>query len=883
MYSAHRDYIVLSLIKKGVNQLNNRISNKYTEKHSNYKSSCEIQQHNILSGIMPKNHTKGVVSMNKRNIVLSILLSVVIVSNSLAPVSASENQALNVEIPSINSNVEDEVSSNFISGQLTEKSSDTPENIVKRYYNKNSISFENSNFIISSLYAKAEQSASEAQQPAADKQFRITKQFKNSMGRTVVQTIQTYNDVPVYGTDQNYHVNSNGVIECISGSNVENIESKVVSSSSLASEEDVLKAVENHIGFKPEYLEAPKYELVLYPVNNTYVYSYKVSIKFNKPCFGDFVYYVDSNNLSILEIYSNIASAEEPAVGSGIGQFGTEKKDLKMVKDENNTYYLKNTVENSVTVTGAGIIFSEGDNFFDSGTPENYQQDAVDAHYNISNVLKFFKETFNRNGNDDKGSTYQVYIDGSDKSFNAYGSQNFMRVCVGHGKGVRSTACALDATAHEFAHGMLFSEGLSLPWYVKATDECVALHEGISDVFGTICEYYVSSEGPFDWTMAEDTGDVIRDCSNPVIDDYNDYLNSNRDPHDSAGVISKAAYLMAEGGTHNGKSVNAIGYDKMANIFYKTVNDGYLVSEMKFRQFAEAAVQAASLAYGISSAEIQTVKDAFAAVGIFRDLLQSLTINMRSGLRIQLGWDTNGISADTFGIYRKIAKSADASEKLIETTDSKVSVDTLIGSCEFYLAKVDSQGNRISDFSNAVNVESYYGSPQNFKWSNRSGLQVEFTWTGMSDAKYAIYRKATDSADVPKKVIETANNVISLYTLLGSYDFYVARIDSAGSIISYLSQPITVRSYYLPPQKFTITDKNSSSVQLSWIGNPDSSFAIYRKATESTDAPEKLATVDTPKATVDTLKGSNDFYVAQVDSSGYRISCYSTALTVESN
>jgi len=153
----------------------------------------------------------------------------------------------------------------------------------------------------------------------------------------------------------------------------------------------------------------------------------------------------------------------------------------------------------------------------------------------------------------------------------------------------------------------------------------------------------------------------------------------------------------------------------------------------------------------------------------------------------------------------------------------------------------------------------------------------------MSDAKYAIYRKATDSADVPKKVIETANNVISLYTLLGSYDFYVARIDSAGSIISYLSQPITVRSYYLPPQKFTITDKNSSSVQLSWIGNPDSSFAIYRKATESTDAPEKLATVDTPKATVDTLKGSNDFYVAQVDSSGYRISCYSTALTVESN
>lgn len=814
--------------------------------------------------------------MKKRYIVLSILLSAVIVFRSSAPVFASENQESNTELIFADSNIENAVSSNFISGRLTEKSADSPENIVRRYYNNSSVSSAKNDALVSSLLVKNEQTVSDAQ-------FRITGQFRNSMGRTVVQTIQTYNGVPVYGTDQNYHVNCDGVLECVSGSKADDLENRIVRSSDRASEEDALKAAENHLGFTPEYIETPKYELVLYPVNDTYVYSYKVSIIFNKPSFGNFVYYIDANSLSVLEIYSNTACAEESAVGSGIGQFGTEKQNLKMVRDEQNTYHLKNTEENLITVTGAGITFSEADSFFDSGTPENYQKDAVDAHYNMSNVLEFFRNHFNRNGNDDKGTAYKTFLDATDSSFNAFGSANFMRFCVGHGNGVRSPACALDVSAHEFTHGILFSEGLALPWYVKATEECVALHEGLSDVFAAICEYYLPSEGPFDWTMAEDTGAVLRDCAFPVIDDYTDYLNSDKEPHNGGGVITKAAYLMAVGGSQNGTSVNAIGYDKMADIFYNTINDGYLVSEMTFRQFAEAAVQAASLSFGISSPEVQTVKDAFAAVCIFKSLLKSFTISMRSGLRIQFSWDTNGISADTFGIYRKISESKDAPVKLIETTEAKAAVDTVIGSCDFYLAKVDSQGTRISDFSNVIQVDSCYSSPQNFTWVNKSGLQVQFSWTGTSGTKYAIYRKASDSEDVPQKVAETEDCVISLYTLLGSYDFYVAQLDSEGNRTSYLSRPITVGSYYMPPQNFTITKKSGLLVQFTWKNASDSRNAVYRKATGSAAPLEKICETNSPSALVDTLPGSYDFYVAQIDSQGYRISGYSTALAVESH
>jgi Zn-dependent metalloprotease len=808
-------------------------------------------------------------------IVLSILLTVAIVTSSSPPVFALEAPDSGSAATPIDSDIKDSSPSNFISGQLTEKSDDSPEDIVKRYYSKEQVPYETNNYLTSNMLRTAEQ-------PSSDNQFKITGQFKNSMGRTVVQTIQTYNGIPVYGTDQNYHVNNDGIIECISGSKVNDLEARITASSNRASEEDALKAVENHLGFKPEYTESPKYELVFYPVNDTYVYSYKISIKFTNPSFGNFVYYVDASSLSILEIFSNAACAEEPVDGLGIGQFCTEKS-LKMVKNDQSIYYLKDMAENVTTVTGAGIAFSENDSCFDSGTPENYQKDAVDAHYNMSNVIRFFKEHFNRDGNDGKGSAYEALIDSSDSSFNAFGSENFIRFCVGHGNGVRSPACALDVSAHEFTHGMLFSEGLSLPWYVKNTEECVALHEGLSDVFATICEYYIPSDGPFDWTIAEDTGTVLRDCANPVISDYNSYLNSSKEPHSGGGVITKAAYLMAVGGSQNGTTVNAIGYDKMADIFYNTINDGYLVSEMTFRQFAEAAVQTASLAYGTGSSEVQTVKDAFVAVCIFKDLLKSFAISMRSGLRVQLSWDTNGSSADTFGIFRKVSESDDAPQKLVETTASRASVDTLIGSCDFYLAKLGSDGLRISEFSNAVHIDSCGSSPQNFTLVYKSGLQVQFAWTGTPGNKYAIYRKASESSDTPQKVAETENNAISLYTLIGSYDYYAAQIDSKGNKTSYLSQPITVRSYYLPPQSFTMVKKCGLAVYFTWKSEAVSRNAIYRKVTGSSDPPEEIIETGGSSVWVNTLPGSCEFYVAQVDSKGYRISGYSTALTVETN
>jgi Zn-dependent metalloprotease len=826
--------------------------------------------------------------MKKRNIVLSILLSVAIVASSLAPAFAAENPEPAAEITSVIGSADSNAVSNFVSGRLTEKSDESPENIVAKYYNKDSVLSAKSK---STLFSQA----TEDIQLNTDKQFKIVKQFKNSTGRTVVQTVQTYKGVPIYGSGKNFHINSDGVIECITGANVENIESKVVAASNQASEEEALKAVENDLGFKPEYVEAPQYELVLFPVNDTYVYAYKVSVNYTKPAFGDFIYYIDANNLSVLRILTNTASVEEPVIGSGIGQSGTLIQNLKMVKDDTNTYYLENTEENVSTISSLTFKrFSEPDSCFDSGTATNFQQDAVDAQNNTSKVVKFFKDTFNRNGNDDLGSPYNVYIDEAATSFNAYGGINTVRFNVGHAaENGRSVSCALDAVAHEYTHGILLSEGLTIPvLYDKQCSELLSLHEGLSDVFGTLCEYYTSiNEGTydqtFDWTLAEDSGAVLRDCANPVIDDYSDYLTvtaTNPSPHLGGGVISKAASLIAMGGTHNGVTVTPIGYDKLANIFYKAINDGYFPLDtynMTFRLFAEAAVQVASQVYGISSPEIQTVKDAFAATGVFTPLLKSFYIYNRSGLAIVFGWDSNGVSADTYAIYRKKTGSPAEPEQVKVTAGTTAGAETFIGSYDFCFAKVDSSGNKISDYSNVITMECYSNAPENFTMSNRSGLIVEFSWTGLSDATYAIYRKATGSSDAYEKVKTTTDSTATADTLMGSYDFCVAQVDSDGYRLSNYSTPITVEAYYNAPENFTMANRSGLKVGFSWTGSPDATYAIYRKATGSSDAYEKVKTTTNSTATADTLMGSYDFCVAQVDSNGNRISNFSTPITVE--
>ncbi len=803
-----------------------------------------------------------------RRKVCSVLLSVGIIASSIGASAYAEekkdyiSKGASIETPS------------FVIGELSEKSGESPEKIVEKNYGK-----------------ELKGSGSLEQ-----KSFKQIRKFKNSMGRTVISTTQTFNGVRVYGTDQNFHINDDGVIECVAGSRVEDIESKVISKNFSAkySQKDVLNAVEKYLGFKPDYKTPPQPEIILYPVSGKYNYVYEVNVEAFSPCYISCTYYIDAGSLSVINVNNHIRSVQGdiPVVGSGIGQFNYSRE-LQIVQN-NGLYYLRNANENLVTSTATvdrynsnpvfGAVFSEPDSNFNSDNSTNYQNDAVDAHANVTKVSSFFRNApFYRNGNDGNGNEVKVAIITNSSAYtpSAYSDINYIGFNTFQGPNGKSTSCCVDITAHEFTHGILRSEGM-----LGYQNETLALSEGVADVFGVLGEYFITNDGSTDdWLMGEDiyNGGCIRDCANPEITNYSDYLALQYPTSiQGAGIITKAASLMAMGGTHNGVTVSAIGYGKLARIFYNAINDGYITNDTSLKQFANYAVQVANLLYGGNSQAYRNVKDAFTAVGLLSAPPPSFRLIYVSGMNVQLAWDTT--SGSRVGVYRKGA-GTNGEPVLIDNTTSTTGllVSTLSGSCDFYAAYVDASGNRLSTYSNAINIDKMTKSaPTNFGMTYRSGLSVQFGWSGTTGEKCAIYRKISDTNDEFVKVGETTSNQMSVDSLIGKCDFVAAIVSSDGIRLSPFSNVYSVETYLSAPANFNVTDGTTSTVTFFWNAAAAANrYAVYRTPYGTNEAPVKVAETKNTSMVVYTTTGRYNYQAAIVDLEGNRISSFSSIVTVQ--
>jgi thermolysin len=93
--------------------------------------------------------------------------------------------------------------------------------------------------------------------------------------------------------------------------------------------------------------------------------------------------------------------------------------------------------------------------------------------------------------------------------------------------------------------------------------EAGALDEGYADVMAVLAD-------PPDWSLGEGINGSptpVRDLTNPAVDTYTDYTMIT-EKHDGGGIIGKAAFLLSEGGTHNGVIINGIGRTKTTHLFY---------------------------------------------------------------------------------------------------------------------------------------------------------------------------------------------------------------------------------------------------------------------------------------------------------------------------
>ena len=246
----------------------------------------------------------------------------------------------------------------------------------------------------------------------------------------------------------------------------------------------------------------------------------------------------------------------------------------------------------------------------------------VDLAYDYAGkTYDFYWSNFGRDSLDGRGMPLRSTVRYCDPSYfcpfaNAF--WNGQQMAYGDGY-----AGADDVVGHEFSHGFTQFES-NLYYYMQSG----AINEAISDIFG---EYIDLTDGVGNdaasvrWLLGEDLpGGAIRNMQDPFYSYQPDSMSSyfyncttsdSGGVHTNSGVANKAAFLMTDGGTLNGVTVQGLGITKAAHIWYE-VNANLLNSASDYQDLSNALPQACTNlvgSFGITSTDCQQVRNAVSA------------------------------------------------------------------------------------------------------------------------------------------------------------------------------------------------------------------------------------------------------------------------------
>ena len=285
-----------------------------------------------------------------------------------------------------------------------------------------------------------------------------------------------------------------------------------------------------------------------------------------------------------------------------------------------------------------------------SATYEKGPWSAADIHWGMQHTYDFYKTFFDRDSYDDAGAPiYNLFYLPDESSSRGYLLATSM-----------NNACAINAGSSQMIYGMgsLVGGNYSMHPVVElsimahefthmvtdATADLVyqgesgALNESFSDVLGIGVKKYVQGNDA-SWTIGE--GVMIHssnmrsmsfpktsmDGRDPLPDTYKgEFWVDTEDEsdhggvHTNSGVQNKWFYLLTDGdsGTNDNDysyQVEGIGIEKSLQIAYRTLTE-YATQESQYADIRLASLQAAEDLYGANSAEVESVGEAWKAVGV---------------------------------------------------------------------------------------------------------------------------------------------------------------------------------------------------------------------------------------------------------------------------
>jgi bacillolysin len=343
--------------------------------------------------------------------------------------------------------------------------------------------------------------------------------------------------------------------------------------------------------------------------------------------------YVNANTGAIIKSF-DMGDTNGPAVTL---YDGTQTIDTKWfggifhghhhLESDDNGKKIKTRNGNSFDAFGFPYPWSNLNHIFDSDDIwASDQSNNTSAHWGVNRAWDYFKTTFGRNGMNNSNNEVRIFA-GSTRagafSINREGKE-YLEFGTSAPLGGTSNFASLDVCGHEFTHGIVRNEANFDP-----AGEPGALNESFADIFGTLVEAF--QRGGANWVMGQDVF-AIRDLQNPAAFGHPaTYLtdpawvntvgctptaaNDRCGIHVNCGVQNRWFFLLTQGGTQNGVTVQGIGATKAAQITYSNLCN-FLGVASDHPASRLGAIAAARQIFGpCSNEEIQTT-NAWAAVGV---------------------------------------------------------------------------------------------------------------------------------------------------------------------------------------------------------------------------------------------------------------------------
>jgi vibriolysin len=241
---------------------------------------------------------------------------------------------------------------------------------------------------------------------------------------------------------------------------------------------------------------------------------------------------------------------------------------------------------------------------------------VVNAAYEKAGIAQdFYTEVFSRpcySFQDNSG--LKIYVNrGGGYSTKSYWETslegNFIKLGKGDDVFCSNLANDQDVMVHEFSHGVMthISENyFGLEYQLQSG----ALNESFSDVMAVACSLWQNGWELFPgcWKIAEvsytpnNPGDALRYMDYPEQgekpwqpDHFSEFVTESGDSggvHSNSGISNLVYYLLSQGGSHptgdSWVSVQPIGPEDAAHIWYDTVVGERVAANATFREFAEA-------------------------------------------------------------------------------------------------------------------------------------------------------------------------------------------------------------------------------------------------------------------------------------------------------